>query len=186
MNGGRHDPERRRFLTWLWRLPVIAVVVGAGYAVYEGARVLLGKRPAAAEPRFEPVEPVPVAPLSRFGEEWAEVEFELQGRPAVALRVPEPVNGGLSSGALHLAGYSRICTHQGCVVSLNRDTEAIAVGFNYRSDSPALVCPCHLSVFSPTTGGTAVSGPATEPLPRIQLALEGDQVVAVGIEVDGG
>lgn len=182
-NDGTTDPGRRRLLGWLWRLPVIAVIAGAGYALYEGQRVLFGKQPAADDPEFEPIEPVTVAEIDQFTDTWSDVTFDLHGRPAVALRLPEPVAGGLSTGAVHLAGYSRICTHQACIVSLNRDTEAIALGFNYRTDSPELVCPCHLSVFSPLNGGQAVSGPAVEPLPRVKLALEVNRVVAVGVEV---
>ncbi|HEX7005251.1 MAG TPA: Rieske 2Fe-2S domain-containing protein [Trueperaceae bacterium] len=181
-----HDPERRRFVVWLWRLPVVAAVAGAGYALYEGSRVLLGKRPAAENPRFEAIEPVAVAPLTAFESTWDAVRFDLHGKPAIAMRLPEPVAGGLSADGVHLAGFSRVCTHQGCIVSLNRDTEAIAFGFNYRTDTPELVCPCHLSVFSPLAGGEAVSGPATQPLPRVQLRNSGGTVMAVGIEVAGG
>lgn len=184
-SGGSPDPGRRKLLAWLWRLPVVAVVAGAGYALFEARRVLFGKQPAASDPQFESLEPVAVASLADFPAPWDEVPFDLHGRPAVALRLPEAVAGGLSAAGLHLAGYSRICTHQACVVSLNRDTEAIAFGFNYRTDTPELVCPCHLSVFSPLDGGRAVSGPAVEPLPRIQLALEDGRVLAVGIEETG-
>ena len=184
-NNGAPDPGRRKLLAWLWRVPVVAVIAGAGYALFEVRRVLFGKRPAASDPRFAPLEPGAVANLADFGTTWDEVPFDLHGRPAVALRLPEPVAGGLSATGIHLAGYSRICTHQACVVSLNRDTEAIAFGFNYRTDTPELVCPCHLSVFSPLNGGRAMSGPAVEPLPRVQLALEGESVLAVGIEETG-
>lgn len=175
------DHGRRRILSWLWRLPVVAALAGAGYALYEGSRVILGKQ-AAGEPSFEPRPPVEVAPLAAFAKHWSSVRFELQGEPCVALRLPEPVAGGLSSDGAHLAGFSRICTHQGCTISLNRDLEAIAFAFNYRTETPELVCPCHLSVFSPTRGGQAVSGPAVKPLPRVQLRLEEGRVKATGIE----
>ncbi|MEX2541823.1 MAG: Rieske 2Fe-2S domain-containing protein [Trueperaceae bacterium] len=176
------DPGRRRLLAWLWRIPVVAALAGLGYAVFEGRRIIFGKAPAGQEPVFRALEPVTVAPLAAFAAPWDSVAFELQGLPALALRLPEPVAGGFDRGDLHLAGYSRVCTHQACTVSLNRDLEAIAFGFNYRTDAPALVCPCHLSVFSPGDAGRAVSGPATEPLPRVRLAVEADQVVALGVE----
>ena len=179
------DLGRRRLLAWLWRLPVIAAVAGAGYALFEAGRVLLGKQPAATQPQFEPIEPVTVGELAAFARLWDEVRFDVAGKPAVAIRLPQAVAGGFSSDSVHLAAYSRVCTHQACIVSLNRDTEAIAFGFNYRSETPALVCPCHLSVFAPLQGGEAVSGPAIEPLPRIELALEDQRVLAVGIEVTG-
>jgi arsenite oxidase small subunit len=170
-------------LAWLWRIPVLAALAGLLYAVIEGRSVLFGKAPAEQEPEFRAVERVAVAPLAAFAAPWDSVAFDLGGTPAVAVRLPEPVAGGLSAGeGVHLAGFSRICTHQGCIVSLNRDLEAIAFGFNYRTDTPELVCPCHLSVFSPSDGGRAVSGPAVQPLPRVRLELDGEQVVAVGIE----
>jgi arsenite oxidase small subunit len=181
--GGPGDPGRRRLLAWLWRIPVVGALGGLVYALIEGRRVLFGKAPAGREPEFRTLEPVAVAPLAAFAARWDSVAFDLAGTPAVAVRLPEPVAGGLSAGeGVHLAGFSRICTHQGCIVSLNRDLEAIAFGFNYRTDTPELVCPCHLSVFSPSDGGRAVSGPAVEPLPRVRLELDGQQVVAVGIE----
>jgi arsenite oxidase small subunit len=182
MTGGPRDPERRRLLAWFWRIPVLAALAGLGYAVFEGRRVLFGKQVAVSEPDFEPLEPVAVGPLGRFGDAWDALNFDLHGRPAIVLRLPEPIAGGLSADGVHLAGFSRVCTHQGCLVSLNRDLEAIAFGFNYRSDAPELVCPCHLSVFSPLLSGRAVSGPAVEPLPRVQLALSSGVVSATGIE----
>ncbi|MEX2535313.1 MAG: Rieske 2Fe-2S domain-containing protein [Trueperaceae bacterium] len=182
MSNGVPDPGRRQLLTWLWRLPVVAAVAGAGYALFEGRRVLLGKLPAVQAPRFAAREPVTVAPIGEFAQPWDAVTFELAGQPALALRLPEAVAGGLSVGSVHLAAFSRTCTHQGCTVSLNRDIEAIAFAFNYRTDTPELVCPCHLSVFSPSDGGRAVSGPAVQPLPRVELELEAEDVLAVGIE----
>lgn len=176
------NPGRRRLLAWLWRIPVLAVLVGAGYGVFEFVRVIFGKAAADDAPSFEPVDPVVVAPLRTFAEPWHSVAFDIDGLPALALRLPEPVPGGVSTDDVHLTGFSRVCTHQACTVSLNRDVEAIALGFNYRTDSPALVCPCHLSVFSPTDAGRAVSGPAVLPLPRVRLELRDGQVIASGLE----
>lgn len=176
------NPERRRFLLWLWRIPVLAALAGVGYGIYEGARVIFGKEPAREDAEFEALEPVPVAALAGFDEVWASVPFSLGGLPAVAVRLPDPVAGSVSSGDVHVAAFSRICTHQECIVSLNRDLEAIAFAFNYRPEAPALTCPCHLSVFLPSQGGEAVSGPATEPLPRVRLRIEDGQVIAVGVE----
>lgn len=179
------NPGRRRVLAWLWRVPVLAVLAGIGYGAIEFVRVIFGKSAADESPSFTVVDPVVVAPLEAFAEPWHSVAFDLDGMPAMALRLPEPVAGGVSRNDVHLTGFSRICTHQACTVSLNRDVEAIALGFNYRSDTPALVCPCHLSVFSPTDAGRAVSGPAVLPLPRVRLELRGGQVIASGLEESG-
>ena len=180
---GPEDPGRREVVKWLWRVPVIAVLAGAGYGLYEAINVHFLKRRASANPRFEDVPAVVVAPLTAFTAPWDSVEFSASAAvPAVALRLPGPVPGGLDIGATHLVAFSRICTHQHCVVNLNRDIAAINFGFNYGTDSPAITCPCHLSVFDPRQAGRAVSGPANQPLPRVRLELRGDEVVATGLE----
>ena len=50
------------------------------------------------------------------------------------------------------------------------------------TSAPALACPCHLSVFDPLGAGRAVSGPARDPLPRVQLEARGAELWAVGLE----
>ncbi len=175
-------PTRRTFLSWLWRLPVIAAF-GAGVGSFLYAyRVHFGKEPPAAAPTFEPVAPLPVAPLSSLSKPWDAAEFTVAGLPAIALRLPEPIPGGLSVDGAHYAAFSRVCTHLGCTVALNRDPDAVAFAFNYRPPEPALVCHCHLSVFLPEEGGKAVSGPAVEPLPRVGLENREGVLTAVGIE----
>jgi cytochrome b6-f complex iron-sulfur subunit len=58
--------------------------------------------------------------------------------------------------------YSAICTHLGCVVAWN--------------DMIGLIqCPCHDGRFNPTTGAV-VSGPPPNPLPSINVSVEGDQI----------
>lgn len=184
--GGRGAPEvdeaRRRVVTWLWRLPVLAALGGAGYGAWRFALHLDKTRPDEA-PAFAPAGPEPVAPLAAFDAPWRAVEFALAGVPAVALRLPEALPGALAApGGAVLAGYSRVCTHQGCLVNLARDPEALAALFNHRMEHPALACACHFSVFDPLRSGAAVSGPARQPLPRVRLELDGDVVVATGLE----
>ena len=176
------DEGRRRLVTWLWRLPVLAVIGGAGYAAYEAVRIFNKGKPSE-NPDFVSQPPQQVAPLSTFAEPWDQADFVYEGVPAVALRVLEPVAGGLSVNDEHYAAFSRICTHQGCIVNLNRNTEAIAVAYNYRTSAPALVCNCHFSVFDVTKAGEAVSGPAIEPLPRVRLSVQDGLLYATGVEV---
>lgn len=182
---GRHpdvDPDRRAIATWLWRLPVLAALGGGAYGVYRGWQVHFVK-PPPGEPEFETLAPVRVASLDAFAELWSATPFSAGGHPAVAIRVPEPVPGSLrTDDGRDLVGFSRVCTHQGCIVDLNRSPEAIAVAANYRTDHPSLVCGCHLSVFDPLQGGRAMSGPAQLPLARVELDIRDDAVYAVGIE----
>lgn len=180
------DETRRRLATWLWRVPVLAALAGAGYGAREVWRVHFNKTPPADPPRFEAVEPTQVATLASFAADWDAVEFTLAGFPCLALRLPAPIPGGLlvdaaatgraedDAAPIALAAFSRICTHQRCLVDLNLDTEAIAFAFNHRGEHPQLTCACHYSVFDATRAGRVVSGPAVEPLPRVRLRIDRD------------
>lgn len=183
------DAGRRAVIAWLWRLPVLAVVGGAVYGLYEAINVHFLKRRAARDPDWADVEPVTVASVETFARTWDAVEFAVVTGaaagvevPALAVRLPAPVPGGLDARGVNLAAFSRVCTHQHCIVSLNTDVNAINFGFNYATDHPALTCPCHLSVFDARQAGRAVSGPANLPLPRVRLELRGEDVVATGLE----
>lgn len=177
------DEGRRRFISWLWRLPVLAALGGGAWGAWRYYSVHYQRLPANPNPEFRAHEAQQVARLDELLEPWSAVEFVYANLPAIVLHVPEPTLGGVSAGGVNLVAYSRICTHEGCPVQLSRDTEAVAFAFNYRSDSPSLVCHCHLSVFAPHREGVAVSGPALRPLPRIRLRLEDRQVLATGVEV---
>ncbi|MEU2285144.1 Rieske (2Fe-2S) protein [Streptomyces sp. NPDC013178] len=57
--------------------------------------------------------------------------------------------------------FSAVCTHQGCAV------KSVADG--------VINCPCHNSNFS-VTDGSVKSGPATKPLPEVQITVSGDSI----------
>jgi cytochrome b6-f complex iron-sulfur subunit len=61
-----------------------------------------------------------------------------------------------------VAAFSAVCTHQACTV--------VPAG-------KELDCPCHGSVYNATTGAV-ITGPAPEPLPRVQVTLSGDTVLS--------
>lgn len=176
------DEDRRRLITWLWRMPVLAALGGAGYAAYELYQHQFSRGRASDTPFFEPSAPEVVTDLETLGDLWSAAEFVYAGVPAIALHLPEPIAGGLSVDGKHYAAFSRICTHQGCIVNLNDNEEALATLYNYRSAQPALACNCHFSVFLPLRGGETVSGPALEPLPRVQLEAREGVLYAVGLE----
>lgn len=183
---GDTDEQRRKLIAWLWRLPVIAALGGGAFGVYRGWQVHFVK-PPASEPAFTAAEPLLVSSVEAFSEPWSSVAFTFVGVPSVAIRIPESVPGSVAmpeslGTSDHLVAFSRICTHQGCIVDLNRSTEAIAVATNYRGQHPALVCNCHLSVFDPLASGRAVSGPAQLPLARVELAVRDGALYAVGSE----
>ena len=177
-------------VTWLWRLPVVVAAGGAAFGLMQAYRVHFAKPAPDPRPEFEAVAATDVAPLASFARLWDGVEFAVAGVPGVAVRLPAAIPGGLSLAfGVHLAAFSRVCTHQACIVELNRDAEAVAFAFNHRSDRPSLTCACHFSVFDPLRAGRAVSGPAVRPLPRIRLRLDGEhtaaRIIADGIERSG-
>lgn len=191
---GPPDPSRRAFSAWLWRIPVLAALASAGFGAREVWRVHFSKAAPADPPRFEARAPVTVAPLERFAAPWDAEAFVLAGLPCLAVRLPVAIPGSLviapADDALAddettvLAGFSRICTHLGCLVDLNLDPEAIAFAFNHRGDGPQLTCACHYSVFDPRRAGRVVSGPAVQPLPRVRLRLVHRDGIAL-VEADG-
>ncbi|MEJ2290809.1 MAG: Rieske 2Fe-2S domain-containing protein [Deinococcales bacterium] len=184
------NEQRRQLITWLWRLPVLLAVGGGAVGLYEAIRIHFEKDAPSAHPTFAPRPSTPVGSLGAFAQVWNAVPFELAGDhpiPAIVVRLPGPIPGGLEASGpggetLYLAGFSRVCTHMGCTVYLNRDLPGINFAFNYQTTHPDLTCPCHLSIFDPTRAGEAVSGPAGRPLPRVQLELRGNDIVAVGLE----
>jgi Rieske Fe-S protein len=64
--------------------------------------------------------------------------------------------------------YEGTCTHLSCVVYWDAATER-------------LICPCHNAAFAAETGAVLM-GPPRQPLPRIELSVEGDTIYAVGIK----
>lgn len=61
------------------------------------------------------------------------------------------------------AGYlafSKVCTHAGCPVGL------------YEHDRQQLLCPCHQSTFDVLQGCKPSFGPATRPLPQLQISAD--------------
>jgi thiosulfate dehydrogenase [quinone] large subunit len=55
--------------------------------------------------------------------------------------------------------YSRVCTHEGCLVG-------------YDPSAQLLVCPCHGAEFDPSSQATPVAGPTSQPLQRINVSVD--------------
>jgi thiosulfate dehydrogenase [quinone] large subunit len=62
--------------------------------------------------------------------------------------------------------YSRICTHQGCSV-------------NYDAQSNTLLCPCHGAQYDQDKNGAVLNGPATTPIASIKVAIKGQNIVQI-------
>lgn len=74
--------------------------------------------------------------------------------PDAAYVVTQPEKGTYKA-------FSKICTHQGCPVTMITNRE--------------IVCPCHGSRFS-IDDGSVISGPAPTPLPEARTTVSGDTI----------
>jgi nitrite reductase/ring-hydroxylating ferredoxin subunit len=141
----RGDPRRRflvRGLQWS----------GAGAAWWAGRTVLGASLPwlaACGGASGQAMNPVLLRP-----EELAPGErlvVEVDGEPVEVQRTPEGV-----------VARSLVCTHQGCRV-------------RWQPDSEHYVCPCHDGMFD--AAGQPVQGPPRRPLVRVPVRREGNTLV---------
>lgn len=96
-----------------------------------------------------------------------------QRATTLLLRFPEeeytePTN--VEGTAKGYVAYSKVCTHEGCLVSGQQASN--------------LSCPCHGSVYNPTAGASVVDGPAPRALPQLPLGIADDSneslIIATG------
>lgn len=95
-------------------------------------------------------------------------EYPLKGQQSVLIDLDEAVPGGVGDKE-SIVAFSVICQHMGCPVQ-------------YVEDGAYLLCPCHQSKYDPARGGYVVQGVAQSPLPRVRLEVDGDDIVAVGVD----
>jgi len=177
------DESRRELVKWLWRVPVLAVVGGAGFAAYEFYKVHFSKGKASKNPKFRDGPKERIIAVADINNEWDSFNFVYEGIPAMVINISEEIAGGTSADGNHFIAFSRICTHQGCIVDMNTNTEAIATLFNYRPKHPEITCHCHFSIFDPLKSAEVISGPAEKPLPRIRLEHNQGIIYATGVEI---
>jgi len=94
-------------------------------------------------------------------------EYPLKGQQSVLLDLDDQVPGGVGDKS-SIVAYSVLCQHMGCPVP-------------YQADDKHFRCPCHQTKYDPAREGYVVQGVAQSPLPRIELEIDGDDVVAVGV-----
>jgi arsenite oxidase small subunit len=175
---------RRKLLEYWWLAPIAAA---GGFFAWFGVRsyrILLGKPTPSSQPSFKGGTRVAVGKLGEFSKLWDAKIFDYGDEQAILVRVKEPQPGGISVKDAHFIGLSRRCTHLDCTCEYIRSPEIASMAYKYRPEfaHPVLGCACHFSAFDPELAGKSVSGPALEPLPRIQLEARGDQIFAVGLE----
>ena len=89
---------------------------------------------------------------------------------SMLVKLGEPAGGGV--GPDHdIVAFNTLCTHMGGPMQ-----------GTYKADYKALgPCPFHLTSFDLTRHGIVIAGHATESLPQVTLAVEGDMIYATGI-----
>jgi arsenite oxidase small subunit len=95
-------------------------------------------------------------------------EYPLKGQQSLLVDLDQAVPGGVGDKE-SIVAYSVICQHMGCPVQ-------------YVEDGAYLLCPCHQSKYDPAREGFVVQGVAQSPLPRVRLEVDGDDIVAVGVD----
>ena len=88
--------------------------------------------------------------------------------PAILLALDTKVEEGIGPSG-NIVAFSTLCTHKGCPVGWSEKQQL-------------LICPCHWSTFDPAKAGRMVIGQASQGLPKIVLKVEGDTVVATGVD----
>lgn len=94
-------------------------------------------------------------------------EYPLEGQQSVLIDLDEEVPEGVGDGN-SIVAYSVLCQHMGCPVQ-------------YVEEGAYFLCPCHQSKYDPAREGFVVQGVAMTPLPQIQLEIDGEDVLAVGV-----
>jgi arsenite oxidase small subunit len=176
---------RRKLLEYWWLAPISAA---GGFFVWFGIRsyrILLGKPAPTAQPNFKTGARVAVGTLEEFPEFWNAKVFQYGSGSAILIRVKGAQPGGLTIRGSNFIALSRRCTHLGCNCEYIKNPEIASMAYKYRPEfnHPVLGCACHFSAFDPELAGKSVSGPALEPLLRLQLEVNGKQLFAVGTEV---
>lgn len=87
------------------------------------------------------------------------------------LRLAEPAGGGVGPDR-DVVAFNNLCTHQGGSLDGLFDGRVAIAG----------PCPYHWTTFDLSRHGMVVSGHATAGLPQILLDVEGDDIVAIGVQ----
>ena len=112
-----------------------------------GSNAPTDNNPATSGPRPSPTSDV-LAKKSEVPVGSGKIDF------ADAIVITQPTAG-------QFLGFSAICTHQGCVVA--------------KVKGDTIICACHGSEYS-VKDGSVTKGPARQPLDKIAIKVEGDDI----------
>ncbi len=151
----RRPRDRRRFLAGA--IAAVQAAIGCTLAVILGGSIL---SPSAARRRENLL---PAAALVDLPEnEPTAVTIRIARDDGYAQIVERQVVFLVRSGNGSVSALSSECTHLGCRVSWN-------------GESQALECPCHGGVFD--RSGTVTGGPPPAPLAKLEARVDGDRVL---------
>ena len=98
-------------------------------------------------------------------------DYPRPGLPAMLVRLGVTAGGGVGPQR-DIVAFSARCTHLGGPLEGAFDAANQLLG----------PCPRHLTRFDLTRHGVVLSGHATQALPQIVLELDGDAILAVGVQ----
>lgn len=119
----------------------------------------------AAYPRLK------IAKLSDLKEgEPVAFSYPLDAQPNMVVKLGAEAQGGVGP-AKDIVAFSVLCSHMGG-----------SLRGRYKHDHKSMgPCPFHFSTFDLTKSGAPVHASATQNLPQILLEVDGDDIVAVGV-----
>lgn len=94
-------------------------------------------------------------------------EYPAKGQRSMLLDLGEEVPGGVGKNK-SIVAYSSLCQHMGCPVG-------------YVPEKKHFNCGCHQTQYDPAREGVVIQGVSQRPLPRIALEVDGENIVATGV-----
>lgn len=107
---------------------------------------------------------VSAVPVNLLEVEKAEHNFNARGKAAIFLvrMDPEDIRTQQGDGWDYqgILAFSKICTHNGCAISL------------YEHRTHHLLCPCHQSTFDLADSANPIFGPAARAMPQLPIGVD--------------
>ncbi|GBD29846.1 Cytochrome b6-f complex iron-sulfur subunit [bacterium HR32] len=171
--------DRRTFLRWLGRTPVLGVLAAFTSPLLRylkpnlepGLGIPRGKAPDLAGGDLPKGELLPIATLEELREPWSSKFFLFTQKypqytpelfkaatvPGVAIKLPWKLNfPGYKGGKepTDIVIFSRICPHLGCIFNYVPNWREVTAGYGgYVPPEDRrhglMACPCHLSIYDP-------------------------------------
>jgi cytochrome b6-f complex iron-sulfur subunit len=151
--------DRRAFLTWVgisWLASSLPVAIAAcSNKTNESSQTTASsENKGTSNPGSQNDGFVEVGTVENLNKTGSLIHKKVSGKSVLVVQAPTTSNT--------LYAIDAACTHQGCEVY-------------WRAEDRRIFCPCHGSAFNPD--GTVVSGPASRPLKRYEVKVEGKAVL---------